>query len=294
MTHEQLKAFIAVVANGSFRSAAKAIHKTQSTVSDSIKKLEDELGIQLLDRGKYRPVLTDQGKAFFEQARRVVSQFDRLDAYGKYLAAGDDPSLTIVLSGICALPPILETLRDNIRAFPQTKFAITTEHMSGVLEKLNGQGANLAIGPSIGIDHRHEYAQIGTVTIMTVAAAGFAPSNAPPQSQASMRKHAHILVSDSGIKDPKAHVNVIPGGTCWYVNDYACKKALIMAGLGWGRLPIHMIKQELTSGLLQPIQIEGIHNQQKVPIFIIRSLEQTPGPVAEHLWEQFCAADGWE
>lgn len=294
MTNEQLRALISVIEHGSFRSAAKAIHKTQSTLSASVKTLEEELGLQLLNRSGYRPELTPQGKAFIVQATRVVHQFERLRVLGTQLAAGDDPSLAIVLSSICTLPPVLETLKKNILAFPQTNFSITTEHMSGVLEKLNEKSVELAIGPGGGIDHRHEYAQIGEVTMMTIATPDFLPMTDSPIKQVDMRAHVHILVADSGSKNPTPHVNVIPGGKCWMVHDYACKKALILARLGWGRLPYHMIQHELDTGRLNPIQIEGIHNQQKVPIFIIRALERPPGPVAQHLWEQFRAAADWK
>ena len=287
MTHEQLRALIAVIEHGSFRSAAKAIHKTQSTVSASVKALEEELGVQLLDRDAYRPVLTPQGKAFIEMAKRVARQFDRLSALGKQLAAGDDPALSIVMSGICALPPILEIIKQNIRSFPQTNFTLTTEHMSGVLEKLNSNAADIAIGPGAGMDQRHEYAQIGEIKVMGVAVPGFLPEDESPGSQEDMRRHVHILVADSGRLNPKPHVNIVPGGKCWFVNDYACKKALILAGMGWGRLPAHMIQPELDAGLLHPIQIEGIRDKQRVPIFIIRDFKHTPGPVAQHLWEQF-------
>ncbi len=289
MTYDQLAAFIAVIEHGSFRSAAKAIHKTQSTISASVKNLEQELDIQLLDRTQYRPRLTPQGEVFFEQAKKTIRQFDRLNEFGRHLASGDDPSLAIVMSGICALPPILEIIKKNIAAYPKTAFSISTEHMSGVLEKLNNNQYDLAIGPGLGVDHRHEYAQIGTVTIMSVSAAGFITSKKTPVSQAEMRSYVHILVSDSGVEAPKSHVNIIPGGSSWVVNDYASKKQLILAGLGWGRLPFHMISRELEAGLLVPLKIQGIPGNQEVPIFIIRKLSRSPGPVSQHLWDQMCA-----
>lgn len=289
MTHDQLEALIAVVEHGSFRSAAKALHKTQSTVSAAVKNLERELGIQLLDRNHYRPSLTPQGNAFVVQAKQVSLQFDRLYTLGKQLAAGDDPSLAIVMSGICTLPLLLETLRHNIKAFPQTRFSVSTEHMSGVIEQLNKGEADIAIGPSMGIDHRHEYSQIGTVTMMSVSAQGYITQRNASITQEYIRNYVHILVPDSGREEPSAHVNVIPGERCWHVNDYASKKEFIRAGLGWGRLPESMIQDELKTGELHPIEIEGIPGQQKLPIFIIRRLGHSTGPVFQHLWDQVCS-----
>lgn len=287
MTNEQLKSLLAVVENGSFRSAAKAIHKTQSTVSASVKSLEDELGIELLDRKDYRPNLTPAGKAFVEKAKRVVGDFDRLMHFGKQLADGDDPSLAIVISGMCALPPILGLLRKNIQAFPITNFTLTTEHMSGVLEALNQKRAEIAIGPDKDFDWRHQYAQIGSIQIMNVASPILVSSVKQPISQNAIRDKVHILVDDTGKEHPKRHLNTIPGEKVWKVNDYSNKKALILAGLGWGRLPLHMVEKELDTGQLQQIRIEGIENTQAAPIFISRLRERSPGRVAQSVWEQF-------
>jgi DNA-binding transcriptional LysR family regulator len=57
----QLEAFLAVVREGSFSAAAKALFRTQPAISQTIKKLEDEIGRPLFDRSSRRGVLTDAG-----------------------------------------------------------------------------------------------------------------------------------------------------------------------------------------------------------------------------------------
>ena len=57
----QLEAFLAVVREGSFSAAAKALLRTQPAISQTIKKLEDEIGRPLFDRSSRRGVLTDAG-----------------------------------------------------------------------------------------------------------------------------------------------------------------------------------------------------------------------------------------
>ena len=58
----QLEAFLAVVREGSFSAAAKALYRTQPAISQTIKKLEDEIGRPLFDRPGRRGVLTDAGR----------------------------------------------------------------------------------------------------------------------------------------------------------------------------------------------------------------------------------------
>ena len=64
----QLEAFLAVVREGSFSAAAKALYRTQPAISQTIKKLEDEIGRPLFDRSSRRGVLTD---AFREPHREL-------------------------------------------------------------------------------------------------------------------------------------------------------------------------------------------------------------------------------
>src|SRR6476659_3111271 len=80
----QLEAFLAVVREGSFSAAAKALYRTQPAISQTIKKLEDEIGRPLFDRSSRRGVLTDAGRVLADHAERLVNLRQRA------LAALDD------------------------------------------------------------------------------------------------------------------------------------------------------------------------------------------------------------
>ncbi|WP_298272317.1 selenium metabolism-associated LysR family transcriptional regulator [Geobacter sp.] len=73
MNLKQLEVFLAVADSGSFSRGAEATFITQSTVSQHIAALENELGVKLLDRTSRGALLTEGGKLFLEHARRVVS-----------------------------------------------------------------------------------------------------------------------------------------------------------------------------------------------------------------------------
>lgn len=69
----QLEAFLAVVREGSFSSAAKALYRTQPAISQTIKKLEEEIGRPLFDRSSRRGELTDAGRVLAEHAERLIN-----------------------------------------------------------------------------------------------------------------------------------------------------------------------------------------------------------------------------
>lgn len=70
---ELLRSFVAVVDAGGFTRAGERVHRTQSTVSQQIKRLEDDLGQQLLDRSGKDVTPTDAGERLLSYARRLLS-----------------------------------------------------------------------------------------------------------------------------------------------------------------------------------------------------------------------------
>lgn len=61
---EQLLAFVTVVNQGSFRAAARKLHKTQPTISAAIQNLELEIGFTLFERTHGKATLTDKARGF--------------------------------------------------------------------------------------------------------------------------------------------------------------------------------------------------------------------------------------
>jgi DNA-binding transcriptional LysR family regulator len=72
----RLRAFVAVADTSSFTEAARALHVTQQSVSSTVRRLEDELGVRLLDRSTRSVVLTAVGTTFADDARRTLAMFD--------------------------------------------------------------------------------------------------------------------------------------------------------------------------------------------------------------------------
>lgn len=80
MEMRTLRTFVEVVRQGGFSRAAKTVFVTQSTVSKAVKQLEDELGLQLLDRIGANVKLTAAGEIVYRRALTILAQGDDLKA----------------------------------------------------------------------------------------------------------------------------------------------------------------------------------------------------------------------
>ncbi|MCH5270928.1 MAG: LysR family transcriptional regulator [Lachnospiraceae bacterium] len=91
----QVRYFQAVVRCGSFTEAAEECHISQSAISQQIKSLEQELGIQLIERMNRKFVLTPAGEYFYKKSLVLVADYDRLVQDAVRIAGKDQAGLRI-------------------------------------------------------------------------------------------------------------------------------------------------------------------------------------------------------
>ena len=77
MEIESVKCFVVLSDKKKFTEAAYECNMTQSTLSKKIKKMENELGVQLFNRTMHETVLTVEGKKFYKYAKSILMMYDR-------------------------------------------------------------------------------------------------------------------------------------------------------------------------------------------------------------------------
>ena len=75
----------------------------------------------------------------------------------------------------------------------------------------------------------------------------------------------------------------MPSGPRWTVSDFAAKKSVILAGLGWGGMPRHLVDEEVRTGELVELTVEGFA-MRHTEIFAIRRKDHVMGRVASEIW----------
>lgn len=145
MELQQLRYFCAIADTGSFSRAAQKTHVSQPSLSQQIRKLEDELGTRLFDRLGRAVQLTELGRAFLPRARAVLRDLEaaRSDVVERKKSISGPLSVGVIPTiGPYFLPPILATFS---RKYPEVRVTVAEEITLLLLERLREGTMDAAI-----------------------------------------------------------------------------------------------------------------------------------------------------
>src|SRR5512145_2469216 len=145
MNLKQLEVFLAVVDNGSFSKAARAVHVTQSTVSQHIAALEEELGGKLLDRTVKGILPTEGGKVLLRHARKIVAETREIPVAMKRLAGLEDAVLTIGASNIPGIYMIPEAMPVFLRRYPRVAISVIQGDSRETVERVKQERVEIGV-----------------------------------------------------------------------------------------------------------------------------------------------------
>lgn len=161
MNLRDLRYLVAVAEHRHFGRAAEACFVSQPTLSTQLKKLEETLGVMLIERTNRRVMLSPEGEQIVAQAQRILSEVNTLlalseqlqDPLGGELRVGIIPTIAPYL-----LPQILGPIRE---AFPNLQLQLTegqTSHITRLLKRGDLDAILLAIPiPDLQDDNIEEF-----------------------------------------------------------------------------------------------------------------------------------------
>jgi len=285
ITLDQLRAFITVAEAGSFSAAGRKLQRVQSAVSHSMANLESALGVQLWDRTTKVPTLTAEGKTLLASAQRVRAEVLALAGLARGLRGGLEPEVALAVDVLLPVRAVVALCREFAAKFPSVELRLHTETLSAVSALVQDGSCQLGvIGPAARSDGlAGEY--LVSVRMLPVAAAEHPLAKRGARTRLTaelLAQHTHIVLSERG--DQRTPDQALLGAPTWRVADLGTKKALLLAGLGWGNLPEHMIEGELARKKLVRIRpAEWSDDQWLLPLRVVHKRGLTPAPAAQWL-----------
>ncbi|MCB8882380.1 LysR family transcriptional regulator [Acidisoma cellulosilytica] len=254
---DQFLVFVTVAETGSFSAAARQLNRAQSAVTYAIQKLEDQLGVSLFDRSAYRPSLTEAGAALLPRATRIISDVGAFSDQARGITEGLEPELAIVVDAMFPMDRIVDALRVFGVRYPTVPTRIFVASM--------GATANLVIDGTcaigIALSFTSQGAELIEHEIETVRMVAVASQCHPlaaiegPIPNDELQNYVQLVLTDpSGRTDKRDHG--VLSRRNWRIGDLGAKHTMLLGGLGWGGMPLHMIQADVAAGRLQIIRPE--------------------------------------
>ncbi len=231
-----LRAFVTIAELRSFTRAGHRLGRTQSAISLQVKRLEDRLGVQLLDRDPRQVRLTADGEALLGAARRIVRLNDELAAQagtggldGEVRLGAPEDFATVHLPGV---------LGRFATAHPRVALNVTCDLTLHLLDALAAGDLALVkrepLGPDLGVRVWREPLVWVAADADIVAAHDVLPLVVAP-APCVYRRRAIAAVQDAGLRHRVAYTSPSLAG----------QHAALRAGLGVTVLPREMVPADL-------------------------------------------------
>jgi DNA-binding transcriptional LysR family regulator len=289
ITLDQLRVFVTIADLGSFAATARHLNRTQSSVTYTIQKLEEQTNLELFDRTAYRPTLTKAAHSLLPHARKVMADISNYRQHAKGIANGLEAAITITISQYAPNAPLMEVLAVLAQKFPTVRVSLSTVTIQ-TTEVLDNGASDLAILPEF-IPFGSDYARAacGRVRMCAVARPDHPLAWFPGKIHIDAM-HAHTQIITSARDAPTLQRNhAVQALNYWKVNDLETKLAMILRGIGWGGMPEHMVADHIRNGtlaLLDPESWDGLDHMPILDIVVAHRQDRPLGPVAQWIFDQ--------
>lgn len=265
MTLKQLEVFVAIAEMGNFSKGAEKAGITQSTASQHIQGLEDELGIRLFDRGRGGALLTEAGKLFFNRAGKILSDcIGSRTAIRRFLGM-EDVTLRVGASDVSGAWIIPEVLARFQKEHPKVRLEVSHGNSRSVLQQLVDEDVELGFIGCRFEDERILFENMGEDALVCAVSPDLHAGGKGSLSQAELCK-VPMIVREDGSGTQKAVYEALAG--TWINKDSltiiarlgsseAIRRALL-SGAGYAFISTRAISEELAIGALRAIRIPGV------------------------------------
>ncbi len=285
-TVEQWGLLAAVVERGGFAQAATALHRSQSAVSYSIARLQESLGVPLLELRGRKAELNEHGTVLLARAQRIVEDLRALELLAQSLQQGWESELRLVVDAAYPRAQLLRILEALQRSCAHTRLQLEDAVLSGAEQALLEGRADLAVAPAVPGGMLGEW-------LMDVSFIAVAHREHPLQragrvlSADDLARHTQSVVRDSGTLRPR-DAGWLGSPQRWTVSSLEASFAAVEAGLAYAWLPAHLAQPAIDAGTLAALPLSA-GATRRVPLYLILTRPQAAGPAARRAADLFLA-----
>lgn len=285
-TLRQLRVFVAVAQQGSFSQAGQLIGLSQSAVSHSIKELEGEMGIRLLDRTTREVLLTEAGEQLFSRLERLLEELNTtlLDvrSYGKQRSG----TVRVAASQTIAAHLMPQCLAASTEHFPDIKVMLRDRPQQWVLQSIRNAEVDfgIVVGPLPEEDFETEAILDEPFLLLCRKDDPLAAQQAIHWQMLNQRQ---LVLQDyaSGSRvliDEALRVQQVQAEIVQEIGHPATLYPMVEAGIGISILPA--LALPLPEG--RPLLVRRMVPEINRTIVLVRRKNRSLTPAAEAIWQE--------
>jgi len=250
-----MRTFAHVVTSGSFTAAAERLGMSTALVSKYVSRLEDRLGVRLLNRTTRSLTLTEMGRVYLDQCQRVLDDFDALEASVQEGHAAPRGTLTIAAPVTFGETYLTPAIADFLHQNPGMSVDLRlTDRFVGLVD----DGIDLAIRISDLEDSTLIARRLASAGIVACAAPRYLRDHPKPFKPHDLLDHDCVI--DSNFRNGAAWTFMVDGALetikvtgRFQVNNAAAVRRMVLTGAGIGLIPSHVVGEDLKKGRLVPV-----------------------------------------
>lgn len=255
----QLQTFVMVVSEGSMTAAADKLFLTQPAVSQQMKNLEDELGVELVVRGSKQMKTTAQGEVLYEHAKKILSLAQAAEISIKSVGAQLRGQLrigTLNTIGLHLMSPVVSRL---LKFNPDFKIKVDYAKGEDLIAAYEKGDLDVVVLPEMEKNYGKTFKDTASHILlkeeMWLVGSGKDEFYPPTVHMKDIAKIPYVHFANEFPHFDKMlneKIGTVPA--VFESSNVGTLKRVIENGLGIGFLPAHSVKKQIRGGRLNKIQ----------------------------------------
>lgn len=261
----QMETLVLTSELGSLASAARKLGISSAAVSKKLSKLEQTLGLQLLERSTRKVELTEAGVNYCNQCKRILEEVEIASALAAQVKAIPSGSLKIVSGRHFAASYVVPYLKEFLSKYPQIDLEL---ELAERIPDLNSEGIDVLIGMSVSAKGEVIQKKIATTSYVLCASPAYLKKYGTPQKPGDLKKHRYITHS---MRKPDnellfSNKEVIHLKPYLSMNDAQTMMKLALDSLGIVKLHHYVVKEMLAQGKL--VEVLSSYMEAEIPLYV--------------------------
>lgn len=280
----QLEHFLAIVEERTFTRAAERVSRTQPAVSQSIKKLEDEIGAPLFARDVHEVTLTEAGRVLADYARKMVGMRDEAMRRVAELKAMKAGTLKLAAHESAAVYLLPAALRAYLQQYPDIRVGIQRTALAEIPRRVMDREVDLGFVKDEPAFHELQFAEVHTDEMVLVASPTHALAKRTDVAMKDLADEPFILHHGcSATAEMVLRLFDQHAVRCRIVAElwsFENVKTFVQEGVGIAIVPGITVKQELRDGTLARVPLRELGMPRRT-LMIYREDGYLSKPAAE-------------